>query len=216
MGTLIPRFQLTLVSLVVACSVPANAMGERTLSRRPQAAQVQGAPPAATKSADGSGQPAAAQSAPQNPPAATKSAAGSGQATAAQSAQQPAKPGGGSSSGAATPASAPPPTVINLTQNAMNTVQLGFSVNGQFSFPPIFTADPSPTNGISISSMGEVSGTPTSVGDQDIKISIQDQAGKSIASYEIVLRVGGPARVVMLGGGSSPTDAGNNSPQPGA
>jgi hypothetical protein len=106
-------------------------------------------------------------------------------------------------------------TIVNLVSNAGNAVQLGIEVNGVFSYPFTFTADPSPTNGISLSPSGLITGTPAPGADQTITITVLDDAGKTIAQYPVVFHVGA-ATVVRLGtaSGGSPATKTKRMPPP--
>ena len=104
-----------------------------------------------------------------------------------------------------TAARAPQPTVIMLVQNVNNSVQLSIHISGEFSYPFVFSMSPSPTNGISISSSGRISGTPAQNTDQNITITVDDSDGKTIDTYPIVLHVVEATTVVLGNAASSPS-----------
>jgi hypothetical protein len=54
-------------------------------------------------------------------------------------------------------------TTVPLLQGVNNSIQLGIEVNGQFSYPFVFTVDPQPTGEIHISSSGLITGFPSQV-----------------------------------------------------
>ena len=90
-------------------------------------------------------------------------------------------------------------TTINLLLGQPNNVQLGGVVNGQFSYPFHFSVTPEPANGISISSKGLISGSPSQVGDQSFAVRFLDSNEKEIANYTVTLHVGDSAPIVMMG-----------------
>jgi hypothetical protein len=96
-------------------------------------------------------------------------------------------------------------TRIVLLATANNSVQLGVPVNGQFTYPFTFVANPAFTNGISISESGVVSGTPSKTDDQNTEITVRDNNGKLLAKYPIVLHFAGSVPV-MLGSESAADD----------
>ena len=105
--------------------------------------------------------------------------------------------------GANPSAAAAQPTTINLSPTGANLLQLGIQVNGPASYPFVFTADPPLTNGLEISAMGEIKGTLTKTDDQATTITVKDSAGKTVASYPVILHAG-TAPVIMLGASANP------------
>src|SRR5712691_1202275 len=110
------------------------------------------------------------------------------------------------------PSSVSQPTIVSLIQNVNNAIQLGVQINGQFTYPFIFTADPQPTNGITTSSTGLISGTPSQAADQNVRITVKDSNGKLVGTYPIVLHVTNALTVILGSGGNSPLHSANDSP----
>jgi hypothetical protein len=107
-------------------------------------------------------------------------------------------------------AAAAQPTIVNFSQSGVETVQLGVRVNGAFSYPFTFTATPAFKNGVSMSSAGLISGTPTDDTSQTVQIAVTDSDGKSVApGYTFTLQIGRPS-VVMLGSGSGANPSSGN------
>jgi hypothetical protein len=109
------------------------------------------------------------------------------------------------------PAAAPQPTIINLSPTGANLLQLGVQIKGPASYPFVFAADPALTNGLQISAMGEISGTLTKTDDQATTITVKDSAGKTLASYPVILHAG-TAPIIMLGASANPSP--NPTPPP--
>src|SRR5579883_2097117 len=108
------------------------------------------------------------------------------------------------------------PTVVSLVQGTNNTVQLGLMIDGQFSYPFTFKADPPPDNGIALDSVGVLSGTPQKIADQNVTVRVTDSTGKSVAAYPLVIHVTNRL-MVMLGTsetGAAPSPAGTPASDP--
>jgi hypothetical protein len=102
----------------------------------------------------------------------------------------------------AQPSPATPPTRIVLLKGVNNSVQLGLQVDGQFAYPFVFAADADIANGLTLSSSGLISGTPTNTDDLTRTITVTDNTGKVIKVISIVLHVA-PSMTVMLESGAT-------------
>lgn len=95
-------------------------------------------------------------------------------------------------------------TVVPLVQGVENSVQLALHINGDFTYPFVFSVDPQPTNHIEISGSGQISGTPSAGPDQELTVTIEDNNGKTVATYPLLLHITDPTKplTVVLGSGA--------------